>query len=89
MPDDWSPLDSVSRGRRPWFGPNRFGGGWHPRTWPGYLITTVIIVAIEAISVGTRAGWAVYLVAAIPLALFAVRTAARRLARRSAARRRS
>jgi hypothetical protein len=77
MPDGWSPLDSVGRGRRPWFGRKRFGVGWSPRTWPGYLITTVFIVAIEAIFVGTRAGFAVYLVAAVPLVLLGIRAAVR------------
>jgi hypothetical protein len=78
MPDDWSPLDSAAGGRQPWFGRKRVGWGWSPRTWQGYLITTVLLVAIEAIFVGTRAGWTVYLVAAIPLAVFAVKAAARR-----------
>jgi hypothetical protein len=85
MPDDWSPLDSAGGGRQPWFGRKRIGVGWSPRSWPGALITTALLVAIEAVLVGTRAGWAVYLVAAIPLVVLAVRTAARR----SAARRRS
>ena len=85
MRDDWSPLDSAGRGRQPWFGRKRIGVGWSPRGWPGALITTALLVAIEAVFVGTRAGWGVYLVAAIPLVVAAVRTAARR----SAARRRS
>jgi hypothetical protein len=78
MPDEWSPLDSAGGGRRPWFGRKQIGVGWSPRTWQGYLVTTVLIVAVEAIFVGTRAGWAVYLLAAIPLVLLAIRTAARR-----------
>jgi hypothetical protein len=81
MPDDWSPLDAAGQGRRPWFGRKRIGYGWSPRTWPGYLITTVVIVVIEVVAVGTRGGWVAYLPAAIPLvllALLAVRTAARR-----------
>jgi hypothetical protein len=78
MPDDWSPLDAPGQGRRPWFGRKRIGYGWSPRTWQGYLITTIVIVAIEAVAVGTRAGWVAYLPAAIPLALLAVTTAARR-----------
>ena len=85
MPDDWSPLDSARGGRPPWFGRKRSGVGWSPRTWQGALITSAFLVAIEAIFVGTRGGWAVYLVAAIPLVVIAIRAAARR----SATRRRS
>ena len=66
------------RRRRPWFGRKRIGVGWSPRTWPGALITSALLVTLEAVLVGTRQGWAVYLVAAIPLAVLATRAAARR-----------
>jgi hypothetical protein len=84
MPDDWSPLDAAGRGRRPrpgsrpWFGHKQIGVGWSPRTWQGYLITTIVIVVIEAIAVGARGGWVAYLPAAIPFAVFGLKTAARR-----------
>ena len=87
MPDDWSPLDAAHGGRPRWFGRKRVGWGWSPRTWPGYLVTCGLIAAIEAITVGARDGW-VYLAAAIPLVMFAVRTAARQAAGRSGPRRR-
>ncbi|HMG62524.1 MAG TPA: hypothetical protein VK599_06205 [Streptosporangiaceae bacterium] len=82
MRDDQSPLDRVGRGRQPWFGRKRIGVGWSPRTWPGALVTSALLVAIVAGLAGTRAGWAVYLVAAIPLVVLAIRTAARRAAAR-------
>ena len=88
MRDDWSPLDTAGGGRPRWFGRKRIGWGWSPRTWPGYLITSAVIVAVEAITVGTRNGWA-YLAAAIPLVLFAISKAAGWLVRRPAPRRRS
>jgi hypothetical protein len=87
MPDDWSPLDTAGGGRPRWFGRKRIGAGWSPRTWPGYLLTSVLIVAVEAVTVGTRAGWA-YLVAALPLVLFAIKVTAGWVARRPAPRRR-
>jgi hypothetical protein len=37
--------------RRPWFGAKRFGYGFGPRTWQGYLITGIL--ALFAIAVGT------------------------------------
>jgi hypothetical protein len=40
------------RGRgEPWFGAKRFGYGFGPRTWQGYLVTAVL--AGFAIAVGT------------------------------------
>ena len=87
MPDDWSPLDTAGGGRPRWFGRKRIGMGWSPRTWQGYLITSVLIAAVEAVTVGTRAGWP-YLVAALPLVLFAIKAAAGWVVRRPAARRR-
>ena len=33
MPD----YDPLSRNKQPWFGPKRFGYGYGPRTWPGWL----------------------------------------------------
>jgi hypothetical protein len=40
----------TGRGRQPWFGPKRYGFGYGPRTWQGYLlvlasVTPLIIMA--------------------------------------------
>jgi hypothetical protein len=78
MRDDWSPLDVRGRDRRPWFGRKQFGVGWSPRTWQGYLLTSVFVAVIELIAVGTRHGWVPYLAAAVPLVLFAITRAAGR-----------
>ena len=32
--------------RKPWFGPRRFGWGWTPVAWEGWLVTGVIVVLI-------------------------------------------
>jgi hypothetical protein len=78
MRDDWSPLDTRDRGRQPWFGRRQLGWGWSPRTWQGYLLTSVLLAVIELIAAGTRHGWVPYLVVAVPLVVFAVKRAAGR-----------
>jgi hypothetical protein len=42
---DEDPFGS-GRGRQPWFGPRRFGYGYVPRTWQGYLLTAVCVLFI-------------------------------------------
>ena len=37
--------------KRPWFGPKRFGWGYGPRTWQGYLVTAILVLYV--ILVGT------------------------------------
>ena len=32
--------------QRPWFGPKRFGWGWTPVTWQGWLVIVAFIAAI-------------------------------------------
>ncbi len=32
--------------RRPWFGPKRFGFGYGPQTWPGVLVTVVLVLFV-------------------------------------------
>jgi uncharacterized membrane protein len=34
---------------RIWFRPKRFGFGWSPNTWEGWLLTAVLVVAILAV----------------------------------------
>lgn len=31
---------------KPWFGPKRFGWGWNPVSWEGWLVTVVFIAGI-------------------------------------------
>ncbi|HTZ94025.1 MAG TPA: hypothetical protein VMB74_16660 [Streptosporangiaceae bacterium] len=37
---------SRSNGKQPWFGPKRFGWGYGPRTWQGFLVTALSVVAV-------------------------------------------
>ena len=36
----------TSPGRRPWFGPKRFGVGIRPQTWQGWLIVLFFLVVL-------------------------------------------
>ena len=53
MNDDGDPYDIGDRATRkePWFGQKRFGYGFGPRTWQGYLVTAIL--AAFAVIVGT------------------------------------
>lgn len=42
---------SYLTGKQPWFGAKRYGYGFGPRTWQGYLVTGVL--AVFAVIVGT------------------------------------
>jgi hypothetical protein len=42
--------------RKPWFGANRSGAGWHPQTWQGWLILLAPIAAIVVIIVLAKSG---------------------------------
>ena len=48
---DQSPVDGQNKPA--WFGPKRFGVGYGPRTWQGYLVTAG--VALFALLIGTVA----------------------------------
>ena len=37
--------NSVGPEKRPWFGPKRFGYGYGPRSWPGWLLVAVSVAA--------------------------------------------
>ncbi len=53
MNDDRGQYDTGSgpKNSEPWFGAKRFGYGFGPRTWQGYLVTAIL--AVFAITVGT------------------------------------
>jgi hypothetical protein len=48
---DQSPVDG--RNKTAWFGPKRFGVGYGPRTWQGYLVTAGVV--LFALLIGTVA----------------------------------
>jgi hypothetical protein len=63
-------------GRRPWFGPKRFGWGYRPQTWQGWLVTALSVVAIivaGTVAKGTPWLYAVVIAAvAVHLAIIVV-----------------
>jgi uncharacterized membrane protein len=73
--------DSGSQGRRPWFGPKRFGYGSRPQTWQGFLIViaaAAILITVATIT-GGHSAWTI--LGAVPLigvAIFARSTMRRR-----------
>ncbi|MGJ4843642.1 hypothetical protein [Leifsonia sp. Le1] len=42
--------------RKPWFGRNTSGPGWHPGSWQGWLILAVVVAALVAVVVLLRTG---------------------------------
>ncbi len=34
---------------RPWFRPKRFGFGWTPATWEGWLVTLLLVAIIVVV----------------------------------------
>ena len=43
-------------GRRPWFGPNGSGPGYHPQTWQGWAILVAVVAVIVILVVLVRTG---------------------------------
>jgi len=43
-------------GRRPWFGRNSVGAGYHPQTWQGWAILVAAVAVIVVVVVLVRTG---------------------------------
>jgi len=41
--------------KRPWFGPKRFGWGWRPVSWQGWLVTVLFAAVVVWASIAFRA----------------------------------
>jgi hypothetical protein len=70
-------LNPSSPRKQPWFGPKRFGMGYGPRTWQGYLVTVVMLVPIiiAGTVVGAHSPWfiaAIVVFFAVHLGIIAV-----------------
>jgi hypothetical protein len=63
-------------GKRPWYGPKRFGYGYGPRTWQGFLVTGLSVLAViiaGALAKGTPWFYGVIIaVVAVHLVIIAV-----------------
>ena len=73
-----SPEQYDVPGRRPWFGPRRFGYGYAPQTWQGYLISAAAIVATVLLGTLTKRGSLHFLAAAPIIVLLVVIAVSRR-----------
>lgn len=62
------------RGRRtqPWFGPKRFGLGYGPRTWQGYLLVLVSLVPLIIMAAVTGGHSSIMVLGVIPPAIVGV-----------------
>ncbi len=62
----------FGQGKRPWFGPKRFGYGTRPQTWQGFLITglCVAFIAVLAALTGGHSRWMI--LGVVPLGLIAI-----------------
>ncbi|HTT53627.1 MAG TPA: hypothetical protein VMH35_19715 [Streptosporangiaceae bacterium] len=60
--------DPWPRDRRPWFGPKRFGIGYGPQTWPGFLVTAVLVLFVAGTAAVTG-GHSPLMVVAIAVAV--------------------
>jgi hypothetical protein len=73
----WSGLASRGGRGQPWFGPKRFGYGWGPRTWQGFLVTGVSVALLVGVGSATKGHGALFigvivLVVAVHLAIIAI-----------------
>ena len=44
-------------GKKPWFGPNSSGVGYHPQTWQGVLIIVLVIIVVTLLIAAVKKGW--------------------------------
>jgi hypothetical protein len=64
--DNQSGFDYDIQGKRPWFGPKRFGIGYRPQTWQGYLITAVLVLFVVLVGTVTNGHSPLIILAVIP-----------------------
>ncbi|HUA28790.1 MAG TPA: hypothetical protein VMC03_07880 [Streptosporangiaceae bacterium] len=59
-------IGDYPRPRRPWFGPKRFGSGYGPRTWQGWLVTAVLVAFAIVVATLTKGHMPLVLIGVIP-----------------------
>ena len=72
MRDDTPFGPDGGRRRQPWFGPKRFGYGYGPRTWQGYLLVLVSLVPLIVLAAVTGGHSSVMVFGIIPPAILGV-----------------
>lgn len=67
------PFSQNSGGQsRPWFGRKRFGYGYRPQTWQGYLLTALCVLFIIVMAAITGGHSPLMVIAIIPIGIIAV-----------------
>jgi len=64
-------------GRQPWFGPKKFGYGYGPRTWQGWLVIALLAAFLIVVGTLTKAQSPLFVVAivvvgAVPFIIVAI-----------------
>lgn len=72
MTDDDPFGPRPERGRQPWFGPKRFGYGYGPRTWQGYLLVLVSLIPLVIMAAITGGHSPIMVLGVIPPAAVGV-----------------
>jgi hypothetical protein len=72
MTDDDPFGPGAGRGRKPWFGPKRFGYGYGPQTWQGYLLLLVSLVPLVILAAVTGGHSPIMVLGVIPPAAVGV-----------------
>jgi hypothetical protein len=52
--------------KQPWFGPKRFGYGYGPRTWQGWVVTGVLVLFVILVATVTKGHMPWILIGIIP-----------------------
>jgi hypothetical protein len=60
------------QGKRPWFAPRRYGYGYVPRTWQGYLLSGVCLLLIIILAAVVGGHSPVMALGLIPIAIIFV-----------------
>jgi hypothetical protein len=66
--------------KQPWFGAKRFGSGFGPRTWQGYLVTAVLALFAVLVATLTKGHmpWMLFAIAPVVVVPFIIWTVQRR-----------
>jgi hypothetical protein len=64
--------DFNREGGQPWFGPKRFGLGYGPRTWQGYLLVALCLLILAIVAAITGGHSPLMVLGVIPFVIVAV-----------------
>jgi hypothetical protein len=52
--------------KQPWFGPKRFGYGYGPRSWQGWVVSAVLVLFVILVATVTKGHMPGMLIGVIP-----------------------